>query len=545
MDYDRYPWINRMDTFNPRVLFKRPRISDFDRPGTRKKVAVIGGGIAGLTAAFELRELGHEPMVFEASNRWGGRIRTARFADGSYGELGAMRIPEDHVGVLGYVDDFGLGTPREFVHLNGAGWLKFRDTERTRLRHFEDILPAYRNLQPRNWVLPTDIWQRLTIAALAQSSGSPSWWDLFCGNLSNPHLLQYEEVTLWQYLQGHTLRRRVPLLNKDEWEWVGRGTGLYWFEAASMLEHLVEVGALLAPLKYEIPGGMELLVEKFVERLQGHLRLASPVEELRLTDLGVAVTSRDQFGWHTEEFAYVIATVPAPALLRIRASTDVVPTSLREALSGVRYETAAKTVVHCRRRVWESDDGIAGGGSFTDLPIQQCWYPSDNARPMTVAEEESLDGTTRVAMLAQTDGGVQATQVPAAWTPIDSNASHGPGAFVAAYMWGSNAQRYAALNCGERDDLVIRGLEELHPGIESYIEDIEHLSWGDESGPGGGAFAFFRPGEYARYQEELCKPQPIDRPRVFFAGEHLAVLHAWIQSSMQTAWAAVVGVVQQ
>ncbi len=49
------------------------------RPTPRRDVVVIGGGLAGLVAAYELKRQGHRPMVLEAQNRVGGRIyRAAR-----------------------------------------------------------------------------------------------------------------------------------------------------------------------------------------------------------------------------------------------------------------------------------------------------------------------------------------------------------------------------------------------------------------------------------------------------------------------------------
>src|SRR5690349_10421953 len=64
------------------------------RRADRHKVVVVGAGLAGLVAAFELKRQGHDVVVLEAQNRVGGRIYTLRwFAPGLYAEAGGMRIP--------------------------------------------------------------------------------------------------------------------------------------------------------------------------------------------------------------------------------------------------------------------------------------------------------------------------------------------------------------------------------------------------------------------------------------------------------------------
>ncbi len=75
-----------------------------------KKVVIIGAGIAGLAAGYELTQLGHQVTILEARALPGGRIQTLRepFADGLYAEAGAARIPHDHDLVLKYVKLFGL-----------------------------------------------------------------------------------------------------------------------------------------------------------------------------------------------------------------------------------------------------------------------------------------------------------------------------------------------------------------------------------------------------------------------------------------------------
>lgn len=97
------------------------------REGRRKRVVVIGAGMAGLVAAFELARQGHDPLILEAQNRVGGRVYTLRsFAPGLYAEAGAMRIPRVHDLTLKYVNLFGLslrpfmmGNPKGLVHVGG------------------------------------------------------------------------------------------------------------------------------------------------------------------------------------------------------------------------------------------------------------------------------------------------------------------------------------------------------------------------------------------------------------------------------------------
>jgi monoamine oxidase len=75
-----------------------------------KKVLIIGAGLAGLVAAYELIRAGHDVTIVEAQLRPGGRVLTLResFSDGLYAEAGASRIPDNHDLTLHYVRHFGL-----------------------------------------------------------------------------------------------------------------------------------------------------------------------------------------------------------------------------------------------------------------------------------------------------------------------------------------------------------------------------------------------------------------------------------------------------
>lgn len=78
--------------------------------GPAKKVLILGAGMAGLVAAYELTKSGHDVTILEARTRPGGRVHTLRepFSDGLYAEEGAARIPDNHELTLKYVKEFEL-----------------------------------------------------------------------------------------------------------------------------------------------------------------------------------------------------------------------------------------------------------------------------------------------------------------------------------------------------------------------------------------------------------------------------------------------------
>jgi monoamine oxidase len=80
-----------------------------ETPG-RPQVLVLGAGLAGLSAAYELQKKGYEVTLLEGRERVGGRVWTVRegFADGQVAEIGAVRIPDVHEHTLGYVEELGL-----------------------------------------------------------------------------------------------------------------------------------------------------------------------------------------------------------------------------------------------------------------------------------------------------------------------------------------------------------------------------------------------------------------------------------------------------
>jgi monoamine oxidase len=276
------------------------------------------------------------------------------------------------------------------------------------------------------------------------------------------------------------------------------------------------------------------LVDSFAEALKKAgvpVTLESPVTAVeRLATHKVRVT------WHTNgvesqgEFDYVVCAIPAGPTLRVCFDPPLSP-QVYEALTNVSYASSGKTIVLAERRFWEKD-GIFGGGSYTDLANQQIWYPSDNSN-------SAPDPDVRFGYSADAP---QATKRVAKQNALVDQ----PAVFTAAYMWGANARRFAALDGTQRTELILSCIDKVHPGCRKFIKDanVVHYSWDEQENPGHGAFAFFAPGEQSRYQQYLCEPHPLDSndPRVFFAGEHLAICHAWIQNAIQSALGTVLNI---
>src|SRR6187402_1586036 len=92
-------------------------------------VAVVGGGIAGLTAAYRLMKAGVEVHLYEMQNRFGGRMFTKRNfnKDGMFVELGGELVDTNHTDLIEFAKELGVGIQPlregeaglDFYHYNG------------------------------------------------------------------------------------------------------------------------------------------------------------------------------------------------------------------------------------------------------------------------------------------------------------------------------------------------------------------------------------------------------------------------------------------
>lgn len=102
-------------------------LESIPNPSKPLKVVILGAGMAGLCAAYELEKRGHTYVILEADrSHIGERVRTLRFEDNLYGEAGAMRIPKSHNLTHHYIQSCGLqlrpfvaGNPQTYYYARG------------------------------------------------------------------------------------------------------------------------------------------------------------------------------------------------------------------------------------------------------------------------------------------------------------------------------------------------------------------------------------------------------------------------------------------
>ena len=457
------------------------------------RVIVVGAGIAGLCAAYELEQRGHEVVLLEASDSHiGGRARTHHFGDGQYGELGAMRIPATHQLTRHYVKQFGL-TLRPFVQSNGEAFYfargqKRRIKEESSMNQFYDLAPGETTKSP------FDLWDQsvLTVlGALTDEEKADLRRVVFqTERMRTLDRLSLEEVfkqaglsnegieflcTLWAY--ETSLQTGITTLLREELE----ETWIHDFD--------------------EIVGGTQELPLAFAKNLKAKVRNGAKVSrvEQNAQTGKVAAIYRTKSGWERVEGDRLLCTVPLPVMNKIEFAPGLSGAKQR-AVRQVTYDSSTKVLAKTKRRFWESEDGIYGGGTYTDLPTGITYYPADNA------------------------------------TARDPRVTNNGGVMLASYTWGMPARRMAAMPTAERHDFTIDQLSKIHPQLQQngMVEKVVSWSW-DNNPLSGGAFCWWSPGQHETLYRHVIAPEG----NIFFAGEHASLTHTWMQGAIESALRAV------
>ncbi|MBK9169434.1 MAG: FAD-dependent oxidoreductase [Bryobacterales bacterium] len=387
--------------------------------GAQPRVAIVGAGIAGLYAAWLLKQAGVEATIFESSKRSGGRMysATGTLAPGVTTELGGEFIDTGHTEILRLAKRFGfelidVEAPEEKA-LQSEAFL-FGGM----LRPEKEVHAAFAAVAP---LLARDIaaaarnaarYDRLSIAAYLDSIGVSGWLRaLFDVAFQTEYGLEPGEQTAMNLL---------ALLTAEP-----DGTVTLFGESDE---------------RYKILGGNQRIPDALAGELTGQIRHEHRLEALTHQDAGYRLS----FENGREETAdAVLLTLPFTMLRRVTLRVPL-PPAKRYAIHELGYGTDAKLMFGVRRRLWR--DAGYGGNLFSDEPFQLAW-DSSRRQPSEAGGMTMLcGGRAGVAM-----GATDAERLVGQWMPSLEKAWKGIGAArtgtAAMFHWPSHPHTLAAYTC--------------------------------------------------------------------------------------------------
>lgn len=486
-----------------------------------KKVGIIGGGLGGLSCAHELRKVGFDITIFEASKkRIGGRVYTYYFDEAKrlYGELGPMRVPVSHETTWHYIDKFRLNT-RNYIQRNENTFIYVKDV---RVRNKEENIMKY--IYPKFYLTP---WERRTPYSKILGYAFNEQIKKLDVELRK-EILQikkcYDERI--QFFDSLTIRKAFEVLGFSEGvndlvQCVSAlDRGLFY---NSYLEGLREEYPVNFSYLYEIVGGNVNLPLAIYNSLidenpigycnikdnllgkvnykRGHM--VKGIYENK-TNNKVTIKYQNKFNKNIffNEFDYVVCAIPFSTLRNV----EIYPQFSNKKMQSIRelnYNNSQKTLFNCNDRFWERKKyNIVGGGSYTDLVTTTIWYPSHNDNKC-------------------------------------SKSCKNPGVLLSSYNIELDATRLGNLNDEIRIDLIKRQLELIHGlpinYLDNIVEDYKTIVWNNEENFLG-AFCILRADQNTLFSYSNTLPE-YDK-KVYFAGEHISSTHAWMQGALKTGMEA-------
>jgi monoamine oxidase len=324
-------------------------------------VLVVGAGLAGLAAAYELTQAGHEVTVLEARTRAGGRVQTLRepFADGLHAEAGAATVSDTHDWTIHYARLFDL--PLDPVpHSPGAILYQARG------RRIGDEASLPFDLTPEEKALGRrGIRERYLLPLLHQvgDTTAPGW--------PGPELAELDRVSFAELLKSRGASPgAVSLLRMGFPDLLGDGA-----DAVSGLDLLREAAQRDASKQsFTVRGGSDRLPLALAARLTGSIQYGSPVVRIEQDATGVRAVVRTGDVHRTLRGDYLICTVPFPVLRNVEI-VPALPAEKRRAIAELQLTSVARIFLQTRTRFWEPQ-GLSGV-VLTDRPWSLFPRPAD------------------------------------------------------------------------------------------------------------------------------------------------------------------------
>jgi monoamine oxidase len=313
-------------------------------------VVVVGAGLAGLAAAYELRRAGFEVVVLEARDRVGGRVRTVRFADGQHAEAGGEYVDAIHTTMRRYVRHFGLHL--EDVRLQGTDFPGAAFLHGRR-RSFDaafnaDVQYAVDRFDGRMATLAGDVDARDPRGVALDARSAADLLDDFALRSRSRLLVAHDYIR-----DDYTVE--PPDLS-----------ALFFAQGYKLTAHLSNSGTEA----FRIRGGNDQLPHRIAGALAGAVHLRTPVTRVVARPDGVRVEA----GGDRVDAEHCVIAAPLPPLREVDF-VPALPTAMAEAIATLQYGTGTKTLVQYATRFWR-EQGL-DGDTLTDLPISTTWEATD------------------------------------------------------------------------------------------------------------------------------------------------------------------------
>jgi monoamine oxidase len=483
--------------------------------GRGKTVAILGAGVSGLCAAYELDRAGYEVVILEAQRRAGGRALTLRrgdtfqemnqppqtcaFDEGLYFEAGPGRIPHHHVNFIDYCRRFGVAlqpyifaSRANLVHSSSLGngrTVPVREAYFSLQGHVAELLDKCTRRGDLDLpVTGTDLekLQEMLVqfgdlTKVDTPGKAPSWsYQNQSGRagFERPAGVATAIKPIGPMKLDEILRSRL-------WDdWIMRDADVYW--QTSLLEPV---------------GGMDNFFKGFLRQpltrqlgsLEGLIRYGAKVTAIETAADTVTIAYDDAGQARTLVADACISTIPLPVFATLKTN---LPAPFVAAAANAVTKAAGK-VGWQAERFWERDANIYGGISWTTDTIDQIWYPS-------------------------------------------SGYLSAKGALTGGYMRGPAAIAFNAKPVAERLAIAREQGERLHPGYAKYVEhgvaigwenmEFQRCGWIDEEHPTFGATSAV-----------LAQPQG----RFHVAGDQITFLSGWQEGALVAAHHAVTNIDRQ
>ena len=466
--------------------------------GEGKEVVILGAGLAGMAAAYELGKLGYRCTILEARERAGGRcwsvrrgatnveiaggLHTADFSEGQYFNAGPSRIPHHHGLTLHYCKELSVPVQvynnvneNTYYYSEGKGPLS---NKKIRVREVHNDV--------RGWIAE--------LLAKAMDGGKIDAGMSKEDTLKVIEYLRAEGGLDIDKLYKASARRGYiePPGPGDREGKIGEPQTLLAMLQSGLLDpdfyNVAEYTYELQGTLFQAVGGMDRIAAAFEQKVERLIRMGSEVSSIRNGEKGVQVGYKDKTGEKMIQADFCICTIPLPVLSNIdhNFSSDA-----SRAIDSIVYMSTGKIGLQFKRRFWEEDEGIYGGITHTNNQLTQIFYPS----------YDYLGGK---------------------------------GILIGYYNFNEKAVATGNLTYEQREQLALEKGSMIHPQYRQEFESSFSVSWHKTKYNMGG-WALYSAQERQTLYKALLQPDK----QVYFAGEHMTWLNAWMAGALESARSVV------